>query len=92
MSFQSAVDAFQFTLSNNGSIERKLVYGCYDKEREWEIVQGIEQDWEQEVFFNEVIEEKAMPIELEEGARFPSLDSRVTCGSIAEYYDFPGWS
>jgi hypothetical protein len=53
MSFQSAVDAFQFHHWRSGAHLRSLVFGCFGEERTWERVEGTPEPWEREVFFDE---------------------------------------
>jgi hypothetical protein len=52
LSFQSAVDAFQFHHWREGKHLRSLVYGCFKEERTWERVEGIAAPWEREILFN----------------------------------------
>ena len=82
MCFQSTVDAFQFIFAHNGTIKRKLIYGCFEAEREWEVVEGTSLYWENDVLKND---------ELAKNGLNAFLDSRETCRSIAAQYGFPGW-
>jgi hypothetical protein len=52
LSFQSAVDAFQFHHWRAGEHFRSLVYGCFTQERTWERAEGTPEPWEREVFFD----------------------------------------
>ncbi|MEZ5429481.1 MAG: hypothetical protein R2747_24770 [Pyrinomonadaceae bacterium] len=96
LGFQSVVDAFQFVLAKDDRIVRKLVYGCFQNEREWEVVEGEEQEWEEVVFFeteydedwDEEFDEFVSPLV---GSSSPGIDARNTCEEIAEFYDLPGW-
>jgi len=83
MSFQSTVDAFQFVLSQNGSVQRKLVYGCFVSEREWESVEGESLSWEEAILQNDD--------DLSENGLNMYVDSRETCRNIAEHYSLPLW-
>lgn len=96
LSFQSAVDAFQFVKVVDGVTERKLVYGCYKNEREWEVVEGTEQEWEEDLFIettydDEDEEEYEDAIAPEVGSCSPMIDARNIAIEIASYYNFPGW-
>ena len=82
MSFQSAVDAFQCKWAENGKVVRKLVYGCFVSEREWEVIEGSPMAWEERLLKKD---------DLSIGASDTSLDSRETCRAIAEFYSLPGW-
>lgn len=53
LSFQSAVDAFQFHHWRAGLHLRSLVYGCFAEERTWERAEGDTEPWEREVFFGQ---------------------------------------
>lgn len=96
MSFQSVVDAFQYTHVVDGTIVRKLVYGCYVAEREWETVEGEEADWEEDVFIESEYdedegEEFEASIEPTVGTDRPSIDARNVCLEIASHFGFPGF-
>ena len=52
LSFQSAVDAFQFHHWRGGKHLRSLVYGCFDEERTWERVEGRAEPWEDAILFD----------------------------------------
>jgi hypothetical protein len=107
VSFQSAVDAFQYHHWRNGNHLRSLVYGCFENEREWEQVEGQPQEWEAAVIFGNLgdalrfrtDEEERRSITriyasrlIEVGADEPSLDGRETARGVAEFFGFPGWS
>jgi len=51
LSFQSAVDGFQFHHWRSGQCVRSLVYGCFEQERTWERVEGAAEPWERDAFF-----------------------------------------
>jgi hypothetical protein len=53
LSFQKQVDAFGFLHWENGSRVRRLVYGCYEKERTWEQVDGTPEAWEAAAIFDQ---------------------------------------
>ena len=107
LSFQSAVDAFQYHHWNDGKLVRSLVYGCFEKEREWERVEGTPQPWESGVFFGDLdralryrdSEEERREIEriyrgkiIEVGAFEPALEARESARGVAEFFRLPGWS
>lgn len=107
LSFQSAVDAFQYHHWSDGKHLRSLVYGCFQNEREWERVEGTPQPWEASVFFGDldralqfrVSVEGRRQIEriyrenlIEVGASEPSLDARESAHGVAEFFKLPGWS
>ncbi len=52
LSFQSTVDAFQFHHWCSGKHMRSIVYGCFERERTWERVEGDPEPWERQTFFN----------------------------------------
>jgi hypothetical protein len=43
---QSGVGAFELVHYRDGALVRELVYGCYEREGEWERVTGTRQAWE----------------------------------------------
>lgn len=107
LSFQSAVDAFQYHHWTAGKHLRSLVYGCFENEREWERVEGAPQPWEANVFFGDLdraikyrdSEKERREIGriyrenlIEVGACEPSLDAREVARGVAEFFKFPGWS
>jgi len=51
LSFQSALDGFQFHHWRSGQCVRSLVYGCFEQERTWERVEGAAEPWERDAFF-----------------------------------------
>ncbi len=51
LSFQKQVDAFEFQHWKNGVLERRLTYGCYERERTWEKVEGEPEPWEARALF-----------------------------------------
>jgi hypothetical protein len=105
--FQSVVDAFEYHRWQSGKLQRSLIYGCFEKERTWESIKGVSENWEADIFFSE--EELTRALEyaendevaklqalwatqtLLEGQVLPSIDARETCRAIAEYFNFPGW-
>jgi hypothetical protein len=108
LSFQSAVDAFQFHHWRSGKYLRALVFGCFEQERTWEKVQGEPEEWERGVFFDakqlkytleyaskqEADELKRIwrDAEIMVGRNEPSIDGRESARKVAEFYRFPGWS
>ena len=52
LSFQSAVDAFEFHHWRAGATVRSLVFGCYREERTWERAEGEPEPWERVAFFD----------------------------------------
>lgn len=107
LSFQSVVDAFQFYHWRGGKGLRALVFGCFEKERTWERVDGESEPWEYAVFFDGKIsapspacmesseeeKEPTLPHEthLIVGSTNPRLDARVCAREIALYYGLPGF-
>ena len=83
MGFQSTVDAFQFVFAKDGQISRKLIYGCYQIQDEWEVVEGEAQEWEEEILRND---EFVAEVGLNQ-----FIDAREVCRHIATHFDFPGW-
>ena len=107
LSFQSVVDAFQYHHWQTGKHVRSLVYGCFEKEREWERADGTAQPWEAEVLFGDLdralrfrdSEDDRREIErvyrahlVEVGAFEPSLDAREAARGVAKFFRLPGWS
>ena len=78
LAFQSVVDAFEYRHWRRGECVRELVYGCFESEREWEIVSGEPQPWEADALW-------------EEGNLSESVDSRETACAVAEHFRFSGW-
>lgn len=52
LSFQKQVDAFEYVRWDNGTRLRHLVFGCYEKERTWERVEGEPEPWEAAAIFD----------------------------------------
>ena len=50
--FQSAVDSFHFRRWKNGELVRALVYGCFQLERTWEVIEGAPEEWECAAIFD----------------------------------------
>jgi hypothetical protein len=53
LSFQKTVDAFEFIRWEGGESRRWLTFGCYEKERTWERVDGTPEAWEPAAIFND---------------------------------------
>src|SRR5258708_2150284 len=53
LGFQKTVDALDYQRWNGGSLPRRLTFGCYERERTWEQVDGTPEDWEAGAIFNE---------------------------------------
>jgi hypothetical protein len=53
LAFQKQVDAFAYTRWENGIMFRRLAFGCYEKERAWEQVDGEPESWEASAIFDE---------------------------------------
>ncbi len=69
LSFQSAVDAFQFRLWRAGQPVRSLIFGCDGEERTWDRADGAPQSWEAEVLFDEEELRSAIEFQPSETAR-----------------------
>jgi hypothetical protein len=80
--FQSTVDAFYYIKYDNGIFKRKLVYGCFKLERQWEVVVGDPEPWENKIF-------KICPVVKDDQG---IIDSRETMRQIANMFDWPGWN
>ena len=52
LSFQKQVDAFEYVRWEGGTRLRHLVFGCYEKERTWERVEGEPEPWEAAAIFD----------------------------------------
>lgn len=52
LAFQKQVDAFGYERWHNGSLLRRLTYGCFEKERTWEEVDGMPEPWEAAALFD----------------------------------------
>jgi hypothetical protein len=52
LAFQKQVDAFAYERWENGTRLRRLAFGCYDKERTWEQVDGEPEAWEAAAIFD----------------------------------------
>lgn len=102
LSFQSAVDAFQFHHWRSGQLVRSLIYGC-EREGVWERVDGTSEPWEREVLFDQkrlkVLLKSAgtatakrelqriwREAQLATGRTQPALNSRACANRIAEHY------
>jgi hypothetical protein len=53
LAFQKQVDAFGYERWEGGQRLRRLVFGCYEKERTWEQVDGEPEAWEAAAIFEE---------------------------------------
>jgi hypothetical protein len=53
LAFQKTVDAFAFQHWKDGKRLRRLTFGCYEKERTWEEVDGSPEPWEAQAFFGQ---------------------------------------
>ncbi len=51
--FQKQVDAFGYQRWLSGTRLRRLTFGCYEKERTWEEVDGTPEPWEAAAIFDE---------------------------------------
>lgn len=90
LAFVSSVDAFMFIKLENGICVRKLVYGWFDNQGEWEVVEGKAQDWEDTVFFEDD-DGYEIPVEPLVGSASPMIIAGEAASSIAYFYGFPGW-
>ena len=105
LSFQSAMDSFEFHHWQSGQHVRSLVYGV-EEERTWASVDGTPETWEREFFFHpknlahvledaEDDEQRAMiqrvyrEAKIEVGQTEPSISSKETADAIAQLYGFP---
>jgi hypothetical protein len=52
LAFQKQVDAFGYARWENGARLRRLAFGCYEKERTWEQVDGEPEPWEASALFD----------------------------------------
>ena len=52
LSFQKQVDAFELQHWAKGQLQRRLMFGCYEKERTWEKVEGQPEAWEAAALFD----------------------------------------
>jgi hypothetical protein len=52
LSFQKQVDAFELQHWEKGQLKRRLTFGCYEKERTWEKVEGQPEAWEAAALFD----------------------------------------
>ena len=50
--FHDATETFEFHHWGAGKLLRSLVFGCYEKERTWERVEGTAEPWEREAIFD----------------------------------------
>jgi hypothetical protein len=50
--FHNGTETFEFHHWRAGNLLRSLVFGCYEKERTWERVEGTAEPWEREAIFD----------------------------------------
>jgi hypothetical protein len=105
LSFQGAMDCFEFHHWQSGRHVRSLVYGM-EEERAWERADGTPEAWEREFLFHP----KNMECELEDaeddeqqvlirgvyrdakievGQLVPGISSEETADAVAHHYGFP---
>jgi hypothetical protein len=90
LSFQSVVDSFEFHHWRQGESLRSLIFGCYEKERFWEMVEGEPESWERAAFFDDE-QAEASEVAIVQGDMDPGIDAREAARTVAEYYHLPGW-
>ena len=107
LSFQSAVEAFEFHHWRAGERLRSLVYGCF-QERTWERADGTPEPWERAALFTpkklernlryankdeekQTLERIWREAEIQPGGIQPSLDARESARAVAQHFHFPGW-
>jgi hypothetical protein len=107
MQFSSVTDSFMYLHWDRGELIRALIFGCFEREREWERAEGREQPWEGKVIFGDL--EGAMRFVDDEAERqrirgvferrlievgndCPQLDGRETARGVADFYQLPGWN
>lgn len=105
LSFQSAMDCFEFHHWQSGQHVRSLVYGL-EEERTWERADGTPERWEREFLFHpknmeceledaeddeqrEMIQRAYRDAKIEVGQIVPSISSKMTADDIAQHYGFP---
>jgi hypothetical protein len=105
LSFESAMDCFEFHHWHSGQHVRSLVYGM-EEERMWERADGTPEPWEREFLFhprnmeceladaeNEELKETIQRVyrdgKIEVGQIVPSISSKMTAEAIAHHYGFP---
>ncbi len=105
LSFESAMDCFEFHHWQSAEHVRSLVYGL-EEERTWERADGKPEMWERRVFFDprnmkcaledaeddeqrETIQHIYREGRIEVGQTEPSISSKETASDIAALYGFP---
>jgi hypothetical protein len=105
LSFESAMDCFEFHHWQSGQHVRSLVYGM-EEERMWERADGTPEPWEREFLFHprnmeceladaedeelkETIQRVYRDAKIEAGQLVPSISSKMTADAIAHHYGFP---
>ncbi len=105
LSFESAMDCFEFHHWQSAQHVRSLVYGL-EEERTWERADGKSEIWEARVFFDprnmecalgdaeddeqrETIQRIYREAKIEPGQTEPSISSKETADAIAQLYGFP---
>jgi len=105
LSFQSAMDCFEFHHWQSGQHVRSLVYGM-EEERTWERADGTPEPWEREFLFHpknmeceledaeddeqqELIQRVYRDAKIEVGQIVPSISSKETADCVAHHYGFP---
>lgn len=105
MSFQSAMDCFEFHHWESGQHIRSLVYGI-NEERTWERADGATEPWEREYLFHpknmeceledaedeerrELIQRIYRDARIEVGQIVPEISSKETAACVAHHYGFP---
>jgi hypothetical protein len=105
ISFQSAMDCFEFHHWQSGRHVRSLVYGI-EEERTWERADGTPEPWERKFLFypknmelelgdaeddeqKNLIQRVYRDGKIEVGLIVPSISSKDTADCIAHHYGFP---
>ena len=105
LSFESAMDCFEFHHWHSGRHIRSLVYGM-EEERTWERADGTPEPWEREFLFHpknmeceledaedeeqqEAIQRVYREGKIEVGQLVPGISSKMTAEAIAHNYGFP---
>ena|SRR5579859_5074241 len=106
MQFQSVTDSFMYLHWNHGRQIRVLIFGFFERERQWERVEGSALPWEAAVIFGDLegairfIEDGAERQKIrtvferqliEIGSEYPQLDGRETARGVADFYGLPRW-
>ncbi len=105
LSFQSAMDCFEFHHWQSAQHVRSLVYGM-EEERTWERADGTPEPWEREFLFHpknmeceledaeevkqqELIQRVYRDAKIEVGLIVPTISSKETADCVAHHYGFP---